>query len=84
MLQFLIESVVLTFIAGILGIVGGVSISYLLAFVIEHFQPDWEFIITSDSIVLAFGVSVMIGLVFGIYPAKNASRLDPIECLRSE
>ena len=83
-LQFLIESAVLTLIAGVLGIIGGISISYLLALVITRFQPDWAFIVTADSVALSFGVSVLIGLVFGIYPATNAAKLDPIECLRSE
>lgn len=84
MVQFLIESVVLTFVAGFLGILVGIIFSYILALVVKYFEPGWQFIITTDSILLAFGVSATVGLIFGIYPAQNASQLDPIECLRSE
>lgn len=84
MLQFLIESAVITFVAGALGVIGGVLSSWLIAVVLVRFQPDWRFIITLDSVLVAFGVSVMIGILFGIYPARSASKLDPIECLRSE
>lgn len=84
MLQFLIESAVLTFVAGLIGVFGGVFMSWLIALGISQFEPGWRFIVTYDSVLVAFLVSVMIGLVFGIYPARNASKLDPIECLRSE
>lgn len=84
MSQFLIESAVLTFIAGVLGVSSGIGLSWLIALVLENYQPDWTFIVTWESVVLAFGVSVMIGLVFGIYPARNASKMDPIVCLRME
>lgn len=84
LLQFLIEAVVLTFVAGLLGIIGGVTLSWLIALVLVNFQPDWRFVVTLDSVVLSFAVSVMIGLVFGIYPARSASKLNPIECLRVE
>ncbi len=84
MLQFLIESAVLTFVAGALGIIGGVLSSWLISVVLVRFQPDWRFIVTLDSVLVAFGVSVMIGILFGIYPAHSASKLDPIECLRLE
>ena len=84
MLQFLIESAVITFIAGALGVVGGISLSWLISLILVRFQPNWQFIVTGESVLLAFGVSVLIGIIFGIYPARSASKLDPIECLRSE
>ncbi len=84
MLQFLIESAVLTLTAGVIGVGSGIFLSWLISIILVNFQPDWEFIVTGDSITVAFMVSVMIGLVFGIYPARNAAKLDPIECLRSE
>lgn len=83
-LQFLIEAIVLTFVAGLIGVVGGVAVSWLISLVLVRFQPDWQFVVTIDSIAVAFGVSVMIGLVFGIYPARVAAKLDPIVCLRAE
>lgn len=83
-LQFLIEAIVLTFVAGAIGVIGGVFVSWLISLVLVRFQPDWQFVVTLDSIAVAFGVSVMIGLVFGIYPARVASKLDPIVCLRTE
>jgi putative ABC transport system permease protein len=84
LVQFLTESAVLTFVAGLLGVVGGVSLSWLIAQVLVRYQPEWQFIVTADSVLLAFGVSVGIGILFGIYPARSASRLDTIECLRME
>lgn len=84
MLQFLIESSVLTFVAGILGVAAGIGVSWLLSIVLKKFEPGWQFLISFDSIAVAFFVSVLIGLIFGIYPASSASKLDPIECLRSE
>ncbi len=83
-LQFLIEAIVLTFVAGAIGVIGGVLVSWLISLVLVRFQPDWQFVVTLDSIAVAFGVSVMIGLIFGIYPARVASKLDPIVCLRTE
>lgn len=84
MSQFLVESAVLTFVAGLIGVLAGIGLSGLIALVLENYQPDWTFIVTPDSVALAFGVSVMIGIIFGIYPARSASKLDPIECLRQE
>lgn len=84
MLQFLIEAVVLTFVAGLLGVVGGISMSWLIAKVLVNFQPAWKFVVTWDSVTVSFLVSVAIGVVFGIYPARSASKLNPIACLRTE
>lgn len=84
MLQFLIESAVLTLVAGALGVVGGIGLSWLIGLVISYFMEGWVFVVTIESVLVAFFVSVMIGLLFGIYPARAASKMDPIECLRSE
>ncbi len=77
--QFLIESVILTFAGGIIGIGAGVLASYA----ISRFTNS-IFIISAQSIVLAFIVSAGIGILFGWYPAKRASNLQPIEALRYE
>jgi len=79
-MQFLIESVFVTLLGGLIGIILGIIISYFLAKYL--FKSD--LVLDYTSIYLAFGVSTLIGLVFGIYPAKKASNLEPIEALRHE
>lgn len=77
--QFLIEAVALTLIGGIVGIILGWGISFAVtAFTGITTQ------VTLFSVVLAFGVSFLIGIIFGYYPAHNASKLNPIEALRYE
>lgn len=75
--QFLAESVVLTFIGGIIGIVLG----WVAAWMITTLSSTTT-VVTSWSIFLAVGISALIGIVFGYYPAHRAAKLDPIEALR--
>ncbi len=82
--QFLIETVVITFLSGIIGIIVGVFISFVIYKVIVLFGTNWFFIIPFWSVALAAFVSIAIGLIFGIAPAKKASKLNPIEALRYE
>ena len=77
--QFLLESVLISIVGGIAGIAFGYLLSWLIAK-----TADWKTIVTSASILIAFGVSVAVGLVFGIYPAQKAAAVDPIEALRYE
>ena len=77
--QFLSESVLISVGGGVLGIAFGMALSWLIARTAE-----WKTIVTPASVVIAFSVSVAVGLVFGIYPALKASRIDPIEALRYE
>jgi len=77
--QFLIESIILTFVGGIIGIGVGVLVSYL----ISYFTGS-PFVISPQSIFLAFAVSAGIGILFGWYPARRAANLQPIEALRYE
>lgn len=77
--QFLIEAIILTFIGGVIGIIIGVILSYLYSLFTNSL-----FIISPLSILLAFTVSVGIGVLFGWYPAKRAANLQPIEALRYE
>jgi len=77
--QFLIEAAFLTLAGGIIGIIGGWGVSWLI-----DKMGVVSTVITSDIVILAVSVSVAIGLFFGFYPAWNASRLNPIEALRSE
>ncbi len=82
--QFLIESVVITFLGGLMGIVLGILISVLVAQVAQYLGYDWDLVVSFFSILLGCGVSVGIGLIFGIIPARRASRLNAIEALRYE
>lgn len=84
--QFLIESIVLTTVGGIVGIILGLGLTYSAVFAANYFQPDWgiTFVLVPQAIVIATGVAVITGLIFGIYPAVKASRLHPIEALRYE
>ena len=77
--QFLSESVLISVGGGLLGIGFGLALSWLIARTAE-----WKTIVTPTSVVIAFSVSVAVGVVFGIYPAVKASRIDPIEALRYE
>jgi putative ABC transport system permease protein len=78
-IQFLIEAALLTLAGGIIGVIIGWAVSYLV--VSMGLIPA---LVTPDIVILAVSVSVGIGLFFGFYPAWNASRLNPIEALRSE
>lgn len=82
--QFLIETVSITSIGGLIGIAGGVVLSLLVATVAHALEYSWDLVISFGSILLAVGVSMLIGLIFGIYPARKASRLDPIIALQYE
>jgi len=77
--QFLAESVLISVGGGVLGIGCGLGLSWLIARTAE-----WKTIVTPYSVIIAFSVSVLVGVVFGIYPAVKASRIDPIEALRYE
>ena len=77
--QFLVESLMLTFIGGTIGVVLGC----LISFTVSHLGII-QATISIPSIFLAFGVSALIGIVFGYYPARRAASLNPIEALRYE
>lgn len=83
--QFLIEAIVLTGLGGILGILLGVIFSYLVSVVLTMaLGIEWKFVLSLSSVILAFGVSAGIGIIFGIYPARKAAELNPIDALRYE
>jgi len=77
--QFLTEAVLISIVGGLIGIAFGVTLSRIIAS-----AAGWATVVTTASIAIAFGVSVFIGLLFGIYPAVQAARLDPIEAIRYE
>lgn len=84
MRQFLLEAGVLTFLGGIIGIIIGTIISYIISLVMNYLGYDWAFVISITSVLLAIGVSILTGVIFGLYPALKASKLNPIEALRYE
>ncbi len=77
--QFLIEAVVLSLVGGAIGVLLGIAASRIIAD-----KAEWPIDITPGAIALAFGTAALIGIFFGFYPARKASRLDPIEALRYE
>jgi len=77
--QFLLETIMISFVGGAIGLLFGFSMSRLIAFF-----AGWSTIVTASSILLAFLVSVSVGLIFGVYPALKAARLDPVEALHYE
>lgn len=79
LMQFLVEAVVLAVIGGGIGILFGMSGSWLISYF-----AGWEISISAVAILLAFGFSALVGIFFGFYPARKASLLAPVECLRYE
>jgi putative ABC transport system permease protein len=79
LLQFLVESTILCLLGGLVGLALGATVSALLAR-----YAGWQTVVTADSAIMAFGFSAAVGMVFGIWPAKRAASLDPIEALRHE
>jgi putative ABC transport system permease protein len=77
--QFVIETTLIAVAGGVMGLILGAAMSKLIASF-----AGWSTILTSGSLLLAFSVSVLIGLVFGVYPAMKAARLEPVQALRYE
>lgn len=82
--EFLIEAVLLTIIGGVVGILGGSFLAFVVSKVAQSAGLAWKFIVPVSSIILSVSVSMAIGIVFGVFPARNASRLDPIVALNRE
>ena len=78
-LQFLIESLIMTMVGGGIGVVTGVVTAYAITA-----YAAWNTIVSPTSVVLAFSVSAVVGLAFGIYPASQAARLQPVDAVRYE
>ncbi len=85
LLQFLLEAVILTAMGGLVGILLGGTLSFLISIILtQAVGLDWTFSFPISAAVLGISVSAFIGLVFGLYPAKQASQKSPIEALRYE
>lgn len=79
LIQFLLEAIVITVIGGFIGIIFGVSFAKIITM-----YAKWTTAFSFKAIFLAFSISASIGVIFGIYPARKAAQLDPIEALRYE
>jgi macrolide transport system ATP-binding/permease protein len=77
--QFLIEAILMSFLGGLFGVLLGTGIAVLMTIF-----AGWAVIVSTSSIVLATTFSLVVGVAFGLWPARKASRLDPIEALRYE
>lgn len=84
LLQFLIESVFLTLLGGLIGLLCGIFLAYILALAITRILSDYQFAVSLTSVLLAIGMAACTGLLFGIYPARKAADLSPMEALRYE
>jgi putative ABC transport system permease protein len=82
--EFLIEAVLVTLLGGILGIILGALLAWLVYFVAISSGLSWAFTVPLYAILIGVGVSSIIGISFGVLPARSASNLDPIEALRYE
>ena len=85
MTQFLLEAVMLTALGGIIGIILGTGLSFVASFILSNYAGlEWAFSFPVTAALMGIGVSAAVGLVFGLYPARQASLKSPIEALRYE
>jgi putative ABC transport system permease protein len=84
MMQFLLEAAFIATTGGVIGVCGGVFLSWLCATVLTHVVGKWSLHVEPWSIVLGLALSLATGVVFGLFPAWRAARLDPVEALRYE
>lgn len=82
--EFLLEATLVTVLGGIIGLLFGSLLGFLVSVIAQSFNLDWTFSVPLYAIFIAFGVSGAIGIFFGVFPARSAAKMDPIEALRYE
>ncbi len=82
--QFLFESIGLTLFGGLIGLFLGILFAFLISIIVQSLGYRWDFSVSVFSFIVAIGLSTLVGIIFGLYPASKASKLDPIEALRYE
>ncbi|HPT08120.1 MAG TPA: ABC transporter permease [bacterium] len=84
MQQFLIESILITFIGAVIGIILGVIFSFFIYLIANYFGLEWKFIVPIKSFIVATLFALLFGVLFGLLPARKAGKLDPVEALRRD
>jgi putative ABC transport system permease protein len=84
LLQFLFESIFLTVIGGMIGVIGGIILAFLIALIVKGLLATYVFSVSIPSIIVAFLMAALTGIVFGLSPARKAAALSPMESLRYE
>ncbi|MEA2097657.1 MAG: ABC transporter permease [Patescibacteria group bacterium] len=82
--QFVAEAVLISVFGGLIGIIFGIFISFVVTLTVRVYNFDWPFTISIEAICISFIVAIGFGIVFGWYPAKKAAKLNPIDALRYE
>jgi putative ABC transport system permease protein len=84
MVQFLVEAMALSLAGGVLGVLAGIAMSWLVAIGARASVGRWNFELPAWSIVLGLALAVVTGVVFGLAPAWRAAKVSPIDALRGE
>ncbi|MCX6754475.1 MAG: ABC transporter permease [Candidatus Nomurabacteria bacterium] len=84
MYEFLVESILLTIIGGVIGVMGGAFGAFVISKIAQSLGLAWKFIVPIWGVIIAVSVSGIIGIIFGVFPAQNAAKLNPIEALNKE
>ena len=82
--QFVLEAALISILGGIVGIISGITLSFLVTLAVRAYDFDWPFVVSTEAVVVSFLVATFFGILFGWYPANKAAKLNAIEALRYE